>query len=250
MTGRPLDLHASGVWRAAGLPRVALRPLIASTLGGQATTSPTPCRRRGPVGAAPVSTSWSATSAGSSKPRQFHGEGYRKAWAKLRVAGIRTAPERVRPVDATSCGPPGPAPPWARRTARRHTTARSRRRSARCDVGHGHDVATLTVGEGTAYVFVAVDHCTDRVHRSPCGQAWDRPILRGARADSPGRPRTLRGDWRRRRPRAASASRPRVELSRGRLSTGGRVLRHRESSPSFVREPEGNGWSRSASSAR
>ena len=26
----------------------------------------------------------------------FHGEGYRKAWAKLRVAGIRTSKERVR----------------------------------------------------------------------------------------------------------------------------------------------------------
>ena len=26
----------------------------------------------------------------------FHGEGYRKVWAKLRVAGVRTAKERVR----------------------------------------------------------------------------------------------------------------------------------------------------------
>ena len=26
----------------------------------------------------------------------FHGEGYRKAWAKLRVEGIRTSQERVR----------------------------------------------------------------------------------------------------------------------------------------------------------
>ena len=50
--GRPLDLHAAGVWRAAGLPRVAPRPLYVYARR-QATPSRAPCRRRGPVGAAP-----------------------------------------------------------------------------------------------------------------------------------------------------------------------------------------------------
>ena len=52
-------------------------------------------RRRGPVGAAP-----DAVLVGHIRrvleASPFHGEGYRKAWAKLRVAGIRTSKERVR----------------------------------------------------------------------------------------------------------------------------------------------------------
>ena len=39
---------------------------------------------------------WPATSADCFEASPFHGEGYRKAWAKLRVAGIRTSLERVR----------------------------------------------------------------------------------------------------------------------------------------------------------
>ena len=31
-----------------------------------------------------------------------HGEGYRKVWAKLRVEGIRTSPERVRRLERFS----------------------------------------------------------------------------------------------------------------------------------------------------
>ena len=93
----------------------------------QATTSPTPCRRRGPVGAAPDDVLVGHIRR-VLEASPFHGEGYRKAWAKLRVAGIRTAPERVRRLmreHETS----RPRTAWARRTARRHTTARSRRRS-------------------------------------------------------------------------------------------------------------------------
>ena len=41
------------------------------------------------------------------------------------------------------------------------------------DVMWGTDMtSTVTVGEGAACVFVAVDTLYDRVHRSPCGQAW------------------------------------------------------------------------------
>ena len=51
--------------------------------------------RRGPVGAAP-----DAVLVGHIRrvleASPFHGEGYRKAWAKLRVAGIRSSKERVR----------------------------------------------------------------------------------------------------------------------------------------------------------
>ena len=60
-----------------------------------ATKSRAPRCRRGPVGAAP-----DAVLGGHIRrvleASPFHGEGYRKAWAKLRVAGIRTSQERVR----------------------------------------------------------------------------------------------------------------------------------------------------------
>ena len=106
------------------------------------------------------------------------------------------------------------------------------------DVMWGTDMTTtVTGGEGTAGVFVAVDHC-NRVHRSACGQA--RNPLRGLGAHPPGCPRTLRRYRRRCRPRA-----------RLRHDHGSNYLADDfqqevaffgiDSSPSFVREPEGNG---------
>ena len=98
----------------------------------------------------------------------FHGEGYRKAWAKLRVAGIRTAPERVR------------------RLMREHDLQAPHRvgqahgpkahdgtiTTAIPDVMWGTDMtATVTVGEGTAYVFVAVDREAPRRHTMPSAPA-------------------------------------------------------------------------------
>ena len=61
----------------------------------QATRSPAPCRRRGPIGAAPDDV-LVAHIRRVLEASPFHGEGYRKAWAKLRVDGIRTSQERVR----------------------------------------------------------------------------------------------------------------------------------------------------------
>ena len=61
----------------------------------QATRSPALCRRRGPIGAAPDDV-LGAHIRRVLEASPFHGEGYRKAWAKLRVAGMRTSKERVR----------------------------------------------------------------------------------------------------------------------------------------------------------
>ena len=52
----------------------------------QATPSPAPCRRRGPVGAAPDDV-LVAHVRRVLEASPFHGEGYRKVWAKLRVEG-------------------------------------------------------------------------------------------------------------------------------------------------------------------
>ena len=113
----------------------------------------------------------------------FHGEGYRKAWAKLRVEGTRTSKERVR------------------RLMREHDLQAPHR------VGHAHGpkahdgtitteapdlmwgtdmTATVTVGEGTACVFVAVDHCTTEcigLHAAKRGNRFEalEPIRQGVR---------------------------------------------------------------------
>ena len=199
--------------------------------------------RRGPVGAAP-----DAVRVGHIRrvleASPFHGEGYRKAWAKLRVAGIRTSQERVR------------------RVMREHDLQAPHR------VGHAHGpkahdgtitteapdmmwgtdmTATVTIGEGSAFVFVAVDHCTTEcigLHAAKSGRRFEalEPI---------------------RQANASGASAKGVRERFGGISEGvaqGLRLRHDhgsnyladdfqqevaffgiESSPSFVREPEGNG---------
>ena len=79
------DAHSISTRRAYGVQwvcRVWHRARSSVYARRQATTSRTTC--------------WPATSADCSKPRPFTAKGYRKAWAKLRVAGIRTSPERVR----------------------------------------------------------------------------------------------------------------------------------------------------------
>ena len=52
----------------------------------QATRSPALCRRRGPIGAAPDDV-LVAHIRRVLEASPFHGEGYRKAWAKLRENG-------------------------------------------------------------------------------------------------------------------------------------------------------------------
>ena len=145
--------------------------------------------RRGPVGAAP-----DAVLVGHIRrvlqTSPFHGEGYRKAWAKLRVAGIRTSKERVR------------------RFMREHDLQAPHR------VGHAHGpkahdgtitteapdamwgtdmTATVTLGEGSAFVFVAVDHCTTECIGLHAAKSGSR--VRGPGADPSGRPRTRRRHW-------------------------------------------------------
>ena len=81
--------------------------------------------RRGPVGAAPDDVLVGHIRR-VLEASPFHGEGYRKAWAKLRVAGIRTSKERVRrfmrehdlqaPHRVGCQGRSKIRPPWRRKT--------------------------------------------------------------------------------------------------------------------------------------
>ena len=119
----------------------------------QATRSPARCRRRGPIGAAPddvlVAHIRRVLEASS-----FHGEGYRKAWAKLRVAGMRTSKERVRRLmrEHDLQAPPRAGHAHGPKAHDGTITTETP------DVMWGTDMtATVTVAEGAAVVFVAVE---------------------------------------------------------------------------------------------
>ena len=188
----------------------------------QATRSPAPCRRRGPIGAAPDDV-LVAHLRRVLEASPFHGEGYREGLGE--AAGRRDS-DLAGTGAAVDAGvrPPGPA---ARGPRARAKGARRdhHHRGARRDVGHGHD-GHRDRRRGGSLRLRGRRSLRDRVHRAPCRQA--REPLRGPGADSPGHPGTLRGHRRRRGPRAAAASRPRVELFGRRFPTGGRVLRHRK----------------------
>ena len=148
----------------------------------QATPSPAPCRRRGPVGAAPDDV-LVAHVRRVLEASPFHGEGYRNVWAKLRVEGRRTSKERVR------------------RLMREHDLQAPQRAghahgpkahdgtitTEAPDVMWGTDMtATVTVAEGPAFVFVAVDHCTAAcigLHAATRGTRFEalEPIRQGIR---------------------------------------------------------------------
>jgi putative transposase len=113
----------------------------------------------------------------------FHGEGYRKVWARLRYQGVRTSKERVQRL-------------------RREQGLQAPQR-----VGHPHGpkahggtiitetpdemwgtdmTTTVTTGEGPVCVFVAVDHCTSEcvgIHASLSGNRFEalEPLRQGVR---------------------------------------------------------------------
>jgi putative transposase len=86
----------------------------------------------------------------------FHGEGYRKVWARLRFSGARTSPCRVLRVmrEHRLLAHQRPGAP---RGPRAHDGTIT---TERIDEMWGTDLTTVMTGEGAAAVFVAVDHCS------------------------------------------------------------------------------------------
>jgi transposase InsO family protein len=87
----------------------------------------------------------------------FHGEGYRKVWARLRHRGPLHLEGAGAPADAgerPGCGDPAQAAPRPAQP-RRHDHPRD----ARHHVGNRHDSA-FTAEYGQVAMFVAVDHCS------------------------------------------------------------------------------------------
>ena len=86
----------------------------------------------------------------------FHGEGYRKLWARLRFAGVRTSRRRVLRLMREH------GLLAHQRTGRPHGSRAhdGRITTERVDVMWGSDLTSVMTGEGQATVFIAVDHCS------------------------------------------------------------------------------------------
>jgi putative transposase len=164
----------------------------------------------------------------------FVGEGYRKVWARLRLAGIRTSKARVLRL-MRAAGLLAPT-----RTGRPHGPAAHDGTiiPERPDAMWGIDATAGWTDEGTATVFIAVDHFTAEcigIHTARRGTRFEalEPLRQGIREH--------------------------FDAYRADVATG-LALRHDHgsqfmsdlfqtelrflgitSSPAFVREPEGNG---------
>jgi len=164
----------------------------------------------------------------------FHGEGYRKVWARLRYAGVRTSPRRVLRVmrehgllaHQRTGSPRGP---------RAHD---GRIITERVDEMWGTDMTAVATGEGQAAVFIAVDHSSAEcvgIHASISATRHEalEPIRQGVRRSfgafgkDIAQGLTIRHDH-----GSQYMSR---DFQREIAFLGAR------SSPAFVRAPEGNG---------
>ena len=192
-----------------------------------------PPLRRGPTGAmtdAALTAAIRAVLAAS----PFHGEGHRKVWARLRHAGTRTSLRRVlrlmREHDLLAPGRMGSA-----RGPRAHDGTII---PETVDAMWGTDLTATFTGEGQAAVFIAVDHCSAEcvgihAHARPTRFEALEPIRQGVRrhfggfADSVARGLKLRHDH---------GSQYMSDHFQTEIAFLGI-----ESSPAFVRAPEGNG---------
>ena len=164
----------------------------------------------------------------------FHGEGYRKLWARLRFKGIRTSRRRVLRL-MRAHGLLAPQRAGQPRGPKAHDGTIT---TERVDVMWGTDLTSVMTGEGQAAVFIAVDHCSAECVGLHASRSADRfealePIRQGVRerfgafAKDIAHGLTLRHDH----------GSPYVSHH---FQSEIRFLGIK-SSPAFVREPEGNG---------
>jgi transposase InsO family protein len=165
----------------------------------------------------------------------FHGEGYRKAWARLRYQGIRTSAERVRRL-MRQHGLQAPHRAGNPHGPKAHDGTII---TERPDLMWGTDLTTtITLNEGTACVFVAVDHCTGEcigLHAAKRGTRFEalEPLRQGVREHF--------GTF-----EAGIAAGLSIRHDHGSAYLSDAFQRELSflgmvSSPSYVREPEGNG---------
>ena len=228
----PATGHAYGLARVARVWRLSRATIYRrrATAGAAAPARPP---RRGPVGAcsdAALSEHIRAQILGS----RLHGEGYREIWARLRHAGIRTSARRVRRLMAQH----GLLAPHrvGRPAERAHdgtitTTA--------VDAMWGTDMTeTITLNEGRARIFVAVDHCSGECVGSHAARSGNRfealePVRQGVLRHFGAIERDIAEGLALRHDHGSNYMSGDFQDEIAFLGI--------ESSPSFVRQPEGNG---------
>jgi putative transposase len=192
-----------------------------------------PKRRPGPVGPGDDATLLQHIRQAIAESR-FTGEGYRKIWARLRFAGIRTSPGRVRRLMREN----GLLVPHRvrKRPDGMHDGIIT---TEAVDVRWGTDMSqTVTLVEGVAHVFVAVDHCNSEcvgIHADKSANRFQalEPVRQGVRRHF----RAIGND-------VAAGLKLRHDHGSNYMSDDFQAeiaFFGIEASPSFVREPEGNG---------
>jgi len=194
---------------------------------------PRPRRRPGPLGPLPDEALVEAIrQLLATSP--FHGEGYRKLWARLRFKGIRTAKRRVLRLTREH-GLQAPA-----RIGRPHGPKAhdGTIRTERVDEMWGTDMTSTLTGEGQASIFITVDHASAEclgIHTARRATRFEalEPLRQAVRF--------CFGAF-----AAGIAAGLKVRHDHGSQFVADDYRRERtflgiESSPAFVREPEGNG---------
>lgn len=164
----------------------------------------------------------------------FHGEGYRKLWARLRFAGIRTSKRRVlRLTREHALQAPG-------RVGRPHGPKAhdGTIRTEQVDQMWGTDLTSTMTGEGQASIFVTVDHCSTEclgIHAARRATRFEalEPLRQGVRVCFGGFAEGVTNGLKVRHDHGSQFVADDYQRELAFLGVA--------SSPAFVREPEGNG---------
>ena len=221
--------------RAYGILRVARlwRTSRATLYRDRRCDQPGPRRRPGPVGPMPDEALVEAIrELLAASP--FHGEGHRKIWARLRFAGIRTSKRRVLRL-MREHGLLAPI-----RVGRPHGPKAhdGTIRTERVDEMWGTDLTSTMTGEGQASIFVIVDHASTEcvgIHAARRATRFEalEPLRQGVRTAFGGFAGGIAGGLKLRHDHGSQFVADDYQREIACLGI--------ESSPAFVREPEGNG---------
>ena len=194
---------------------------------------PGPRRRPGPLGPLP-DEALVETIRELLADSPFHGEGYRKIWARLRFAGIRTSKRRVlRLMRAHDLLAPG-------RVGRPHGPKAhdATIRTERVDEIWATDLTSTLTGEGQASIFVTVGHASTEclgIHAARRATRFEalEPLRQGVRACFGAFGEGIAGGLQLRHDHGSQFVADDYQRELAFLGIA--------SSPAFVREPEGNG---------